>query len=425
MNISCQSIINPERPMQGIIDIKRAEFEGISLCVSAHFPKSGSMQEGGSGCSDASCNRSREEWLEKRYSPETIGERYGEIIEKCNENNIRISAVSTPSLPYMVAEETNYVAFMRKCAVEGIRLCSQAGCNYMVVPPLRTENERAWENNREFYLTLAETAREYGVRILLKNQGKEKGGRLVRGVCAESFQAAEWIDRLNDEVGEELFGFCLDIGICSLCGNDIHEFISELGQRIRMVVLKDCSWQRETALLPFTCVDSGTDWLGVIRGLRDVDFDGELVIDFSGTMRAFSPLLRPALYKLARETVKYFSWQIGLEQGMKKYKKLVLFGAGNMCRNYMKNYGEKYPPLFTCDNNSKLWGTEFCGLEVKSPEALKNLPEDCGIFICNIYYREIEEQLRAMGVERNIEYFNDEYMQLFDFNRLDIMAREQ
>ena len=91
----------------------------------------------------------------------------------------------------------------------------------------------------------------------------------------------------------------------------------------------------------------------------------------------------------------------------------------------MKNYGEKYPPLFTCDNNSKLWGTEFCGLEVKSPEALKNLPEDCGIFICNIYYREIEEQLRAMGVERNIEYFNDEYMQSFDFNRLDIMAREQ
>ena len=64
-------------------------------------------------------------------------------------------------------------------------------------------------------------------------------------------------------------------------------------------------------------------------------------------------------------------------------------------------------------------------MEVKSPEALKNLPEDCGIFICNIYYREIEEQLRALGVERNIEYFNDEYMQSFDFNRLDITAREQ
>ena len=425
MNISCRSIINPERPMQGLIDLKRAEFEGILLCASAHFPSSAHIREGKGDRRDISCNKSREEWLEKKYSPETIVERYEELIEKCNINNIRISAVSTPGLLHNAAEENNYVTFMRKCAVEGIRLCNRAGCNYMLVPPLRVGNERAWEINREFYLMLAETAKEYGVRILLKNQGKEVGGRFVRGICAESYQAKEWIDRLNNEVGEERFGFCLDIGICSLCGNDIHEFILELGQRIKMIILKDCAWQREMALLPFTCADSGTDWLGVIRGLRDVDFDGELVIDFSGTMQAFSPLLRPVLYKLAKEMLKYFAWQIGLEQGMKRYKKIVLFGAGNMCRNYMNNYGKKYPPLFTCDNNSNLWGMEFCGLEVKSPEALKNLPEDCGIFICNIYYREIEEQLRALGVERNIEYFNDEYMQSFDFNRLDITAREQ
>lgn len=182
---------------------------------------------------------------------------------------------------------------------------------------------------------------------------------------------------------------------------------------------------KETALLPFTSIDSGMDWLGMIRGLRDIHFDGELIADFSGTMGAFSPLLRPALYKLAKETVEYFRWQIRLEQNMKRYEKIVLFGAGNMCRNYMKNYGEKYPPLFTCDNNAKLWGTEFYGLEIKSPEALKELPDNCGIFICNIYYREIEEQLHAMGIERNIEYFNDEYMPSFYFDRLDMAERER
>ncbi len=37
----------------------------------------------------------------------------------------------------------------------------------------------------------------------------------------------------------------------------------------------------------------------------------------------------------------------------------------------MKCYGEQYKPLFTCDNNSSIWGTQFCGLDVKSPEALK------------------------------------------------------
>ena len=102
---------------------------------------------------------------------------------------------------------------------------------------------------------------------------------------------------------------------------------------------------------------------------------------------------------------------------LKRYSKRVLFGAGNMCRNYMKCYGEKYPPLFTCDNNSEMWGTVFCGLEVKPPEAITKVKGDCGIFICNIYYREIEQQLKDMGIE-HIEFFNDEYMPSFHFDRL-------
>ena len=39
----------------------------------------------------------------------------------------------------------------------------------------------------------------------------------------------------------------------------------------------------------------------------------------------------------------------------------------------MANYGDLYPPLFTCDNNPNMWGKEFCGLEIKSPEVLKEI----------------------------------------------------
>lgn len=118
-----------------------------------------------------------------------------------------------------------------------------------------------------------------------------------------------------------------------------------------------------------------------------------------------------------KEILDYFDLQINIEKDLKKYDRIVLFGAGNMCRNYMKCYGEKYPPLFTCDNNEKLWGTSFCGLEVKPPKALKKLPQGCVVLICNIYYREIERQLRELGVE-NIGFFNDEYMPSFYFDRL-------
>lgn len=132
----------------------------------------------------------------------------------------------------------------------------------------------------------------------------------------------------------------------------------------------------------------------------------------------FSPLLRPQLLVLAKSVAEYFKWQIQIETALKKYSSVVLFGAGNMCRNFMKCYGDKYPPLFTCDNNSSLWGSTFCGLEVKAPETLRELPENCGVFICNIYYREIEQQLREMGVA-NIEFFNDEYMPTFPFDRIE------
>lgn len=425
MKISCQSIINPERPAQGIKDLKNAGFTGIMLGVGAHFPETKDLHNVSSGGQDAAHDRSREEWLQQKYAPETIGIRYEALLGECKENGIRIAVVNTPGMPYKVEAEADYNAFLFKCAVEGIRLCNRAGCGYVIIPPLRTEHGKIWEANREYYLTLAQTAKKYDVQILLKNQAKKVGGRLVRGSCAEPSRAVEWIDRLNGEAGEERFGLCLDIGMCILCGNDIHEFILQLGKRIKAVIMKECMGQKEAALLPYVGGDSGTVWLGVVRGLRDIRFDGELLFNFAGTVRTCPPLLRPALFRFAYKTAEYLGWQIRLEQGMRRYKKIVLFGAGNMCRNYMKNYGDKYPPLFTCDNNAKLWGTEFCGLEVKSPEALKELPEDCGIFICNIYYREIEEQLRAMGIDKNIEYFNDEYMPSFYPDRLDMTERER
>ena len=89
-----------------------------------------------------------------------------------------------------------------------------------------------------------------------------------------------------------------------------------------------------------------------------------------------------------------------------------------MCRTYRKCYGETYPPLYICANSPDRWGSKFCGLEIKPPESLRELPEDCAVFICNIYYREIEEQLREMGIKNPVEYFNDEYMPAFHFDRL-------
>ncbi|MCH5281301.1 MAG: hypothetical protein J1E61_07500 [Lachnospiraceae bacterium] len=396
MKVVCSSsgLINLSHPGQGIMDLLGAGFHDLMI--------------------DLSCCYDQE--LESRIKIDQA------LWEKCAASQLNIETAYAPYLP-RDTKDADLNERLQELTLESIGLCGQAGCHYLIVRPLfaGVGKEDEISLNQDYYISLAQTARQHDVMLLLENQCKNLGGHLVRGICSDGDRAAEWIDRLNAGVGEERFGFCLNTGVCNLCGQDMSEFVTSLGSRLKTVILQECNGQEEAALLPFTSVSnkqSQTDWLSLIRSLRRIDFDGQLILHFSDTAAGFSPLLRPGLLKLAQSVGEYFKWQIGIEHALKKYSSIVLFGAGNMCRNYMKCYGEAYPPLFTCDNNKSLWGTEFCGLEVKAPEALKELPDDCGIFICNIYYREIEKQLREMGLT-NIEFFNDEYMPSFHFDRLE------
>lgn len=262
--------------------------------------------------------------------------------------------------------------------------------------------------------------------VLLQNQCKERNGHFVRGAYSDAAQAAETLEELNRNADKETYGFCLDVGVCNLCGQNMQEYVTALGSRIKAVRIRENDGNTESSMLPFAYAPLGrsqTDWLSLFRGLRKIEFDGVLVFDYKNSTSALSKHLRPLLDEMAHGIGEYFKWQLEQEKVLRKYKQRVLFGAGNMCRNYMKCYGEEFPPLFTCDNNKKLWGTIFEGLEVKSPEELRNIPEECAIFICNVYYREIEEQLRKMEIPNKIEYFNDEYMPSFYVDRIDVEGR--
>lgn len=412
-------VVNPERPAQGVRDLKEAGFRNIILYVGALFPKEGETE--------------RERQRRRRYGPDTIAARYRDYLEECGKAGMKVALVHAPCVS-IEAEGQGCSEMLSVTAEECMKLCRSAGCRGLIMePPYRkADGDLDYDRNHDYYLEIAPLANRYGVLILVKNQLRDIGGHIVRSALSEPSFAADWVDRLNrearlsrgagmnEEVRDEVFGFCLDTGRCSLCGNNMQAFVTSLGHRLKAVILSDNDGRDYGSMLPFTHPHEGQTlmhWLGLVRGLREIEFDGELAVEFAGTISSFSILLWPTLLRLAREVGDYFRWQIGMESGLKKCKKIVLFGAGNMCRNYMKCYGGQYPPLFICDNNESLWGTDFEGLEVRNPEELRALPEDCTVIICNIYYREIEAQLRKLGVEK-IGYFNDEYMPSFYFDRL-------
>ena len=441
MDIVCSlsGIVNPAVPRQGVGDLANAGFRNVFLdlgigCGAYELENLGKPERPGWNLADRACvmggtadgkfftEESRtggEESVAK--DPSRLGGYFEKLSLQCQENHLSIPIARAPYLS-RDTKRTDLNGHLAQAVRESIRYCGGIGCRYLVVRPLFSgiPHGEEWKANREYYLGLTGLARENKVMLLLENQCRAYNGHMVRGICSDGRTAADWVDRLNEAAGEESFGFCMDVGVCNLCGQDMHGFASELGGRIKAVLLRDCDGRQESSLLPFTCVGNGqpqTDWLGLIRGLQEICFDGFMVLDASGTIGAFSPLLRPQVLALAKMTAGYLKWQVEIENVLKRHTSIVLFGAGNMCRNYMKCYGEKYPPLFTCDNNRKLWGTSFCGLEVRPPEDLKKLPEECVVLICNIYYREIESQLREMGIE-NIGFFNDEYMPSFHFDRL-------
>lgn len=89
-------------------------------------------------------------------------------------------------------------------------------------------------------------------------------------------------------------------------------------------------------------------------------------------------------------------------------KKIILFGAGLMFEDYMKKYKKKYTPDFIVDNDKAKWGHEKQGVLIKSPKSILNiLEEDRRVIICSVHYRQIEKQLKDMGVTDYRIYIQD------------------
>ncbi len=411
------SIFDARRPGQGVIDILNAGFEetildGLLCCKEKEFR----------GMDKVRKDAAREKRPYIPDEPERIGEALKPLIDTCRAKGLRMHIARAP---YLLRDRRSpeLTEVYRRIAGEAVKLAAAEHCEAVIVRPLFAGIPfgEEWGKNKEFYLSLLPLVKGSETKILMENQCKDSEGHFVRGILSDPGEAVEWIDTLNREAGEERFGFCMDVGAYNLCGQDMYEAATTLGDRVKAVILRDNNGHDEDSLLPFSCIsDYGqqTEWLPLIRGLREIRFDGCLMMDAKMTLDAVSPILRPGYMKLLKETAEYFKWQIELESLMQKYEHIVLFGAGNMCRNYLINYGDKYPPLYTCDNNKDRWGEEFFGLTIHDPGDLKDLPEGTGIFICNVYYREIEAQLREMGVKNGIEYFNDEYLPALNMNRL-------
>ena len=142
------------------------------------------------------------------------------------------------------------------------------GCKRVVVHPWMIHgwsngtSEEFFEVNVRLMRELMPTARECGVYVCLENMPFRKG---------EPFSTVkEWIAVL-DEVNDEYAKACLDIGHLNVMEENPYACVCALDKYLEAMHVHDSKLSLDLHLFPY----QGTfDWDSLIRGLREIRFDG-------------------------------------------------------------------------------------------------------------------------------------------------------
>ena len=204
----------------------------------------------------------------------------------------------------------------RKC----FDLSRYLGCDLMVVHPanesmIMTAAERK-QASISLYSSLIEDAKRTGVKILLENMWNRRGSycAIFDSTCGTAEESVDYIDTLNAMAGEEVFGYCFDVGHASLCGKDMRNFLCTLGSRVKALHIHDTNRIDDIHTIPYSfCTISGaplTDWEGMLAGLREIGYRGDVNFEAANAFNTYPKPLYPALLNMFYAIGRYFADEI-------------------------------------------------------------------------------------------------------------------
>ena len=86
-------------------------------------------------------------------------------------------------------------------------------------------------------------------------------------------------------------------------------------------------------------------------------------------------------------------------------KRIYLFGSGKYAEQFIEQFGQYYDIAGIVDNNESRWGENLSGIEIYSPEILKEIDIPFKVFICIKFFEDVLTQLKSMDV-RDISVYD-------------------
>lgn len=214
------------------------------------------------------------------------------------------------------ADEVN--AKMLRITKNCIDICARMGGRYLVVHPVTLayacSKKEEHDFNMEMYQELIPMAKKCGIVICLENMFIDQKAHLTEGACSDFVEAVAWIDELNGIAGEEIFGFCFDVGHANILGKNLYQSVLALGGRLKILHIHDNDGVSDLHTMPYTFARSwnpaATDWEGFLRGLREIKYEGVINFETFRCMESFPGELHPFVLRLLAEMGRYFSAQI-------------------------------------------------------------------------------------------------------------------
>jgi sugar phosphate isomerase/epimerase len=165
----------------------------------------------------------------------------------------------------------------------------------MVVHPCQhfdyseANKDAIYEYNMNFYKRFIPYYEEYGVKVAIENINfHDKFGFA---------SSPEVIKTIHDELDNDAFTVCLDVGHVNMVGISPADALRTLGARIGCLHIHDNDGVHDTHTLPYY----GTiKWAEVTKALADIDYNGTLNYEASG----FISKIPLSLYE---ESARYMS----------------------------------------------------------------------------------------------------------------------
>ncbi len=245
---------------------------------------------------------------------------YREELQFIRENGLVISQAHAPfpahikGLPQV---EEMVIPIYQSC----IRFCQAIGCRHLVIHGISCCPE---EPEMDFETVRKKNMRLYGamipvlqqcpeVVVCLENLFTGAGGRLYEGVCANPWEAVQYIDELNSMAGRECFGLCLDTGHLNLLRKNVREYIRIVGPRIQALHIHDNDGDGDWHRAPFT---GSFRWNDFIGALQEIKYQGDLSFEtFCQTdRRCMDPEYVPVFLRLIAGVGEVFRQKITVVQ---------------------------------------------------------------------------------------------------------------